>query len=244
MDLCIDIGNKRIKLGLFSDRALVDQAVFLQSEGNKVLDWLKTKPKLDKAILSNVGQAPEGLHEWLDKNEIRLIKLDDNPALPFTSQYTTPGTLGHDRVASAAGAMAWKPGQDILVIDAGSAITIDFIDASGNYQGGIISPGLAMRYKALTDYTARLPLVSPGNTRGLAGNDTISSISLGVQNGIIFEIDRYIEEYREKYPNIFIIMTGGDADFFEKSLKNRIFVNQNLLLEGLNRILEYNVTIQ
>jgi type III pantothenate kinase len=145
-----------------------------------------------------------------------------------------------DRLASAIGANHRFPKRNILVIDAGTAITVDFISSEEKYLGGNIIPGMAMRFKGLHEYTNRLPLVKAKNEFPLLGNSTETAILAGVINGIIFELEGYIRLLENKYPELIVMMTGGDADFFAKHLKNNIFVDLNLIFAGLNRIIEYN----
>ena len=169
------------------------------------------------------------------------LLLDHQTPLPIRNRYLTKETLGYDRIAAAVEASARFPGQDILIIDAGTAITIDFVNSENEFLGGNISPGLLMRYRALHEFTGKLPLVEPADQDALLGDDTEGAIRAGVQNGIIFELDGYINEQKKRYPRLQILMTGGDAVFFDKNLKNYIFVDLNLNLFGLHRILEYNV---
>ena len=146
----------------------------------------------------------------------------------------------HDRIAAAVGAWARFPGSDLLVIDAGTAITIDLVRADHTYLGGNISPGTSMRFRALHEFTANLPLVKTEGRPGMMGEDTGSAIRSGVVRGIVFELQGYINEQKIRYPDLKVVMTGGDAKIFEKMLKNTIFVDSNLNLYGLQRILEYN----
>ena len=149
--------------------------------------------------------------------------------------------LGKDRLAAAVGANYLQPGKDLLVIDAGTAITYELIDASGSYLGGNISPGMTTRFRALNLFTEKLPLVVEQEYIPLVGTDTETAIQAGVVNGIVCEMDGYIEMLRLKYPNLLVFLTGGHSFYFERRLKNSIFADINLVLTGLNRILEYNV---
>ena len=144
-------------------------------------------------------------------------------------------------MAAAVGANYLEPGKDLLVIDAGTAITYELIEASGAYLGGNISPGMTTRFKSLNFYTKNLPLVTEQEEVPLLGTNTESAIQAGVVNGIVYEMDGYIEKLRIKYPNLLVFLTGGHSFYFESRLKNSIFADINLVLTGLNRILEYNV---
>jgi type III pantothenate kinase len=146
-----------------------------------------------------------------------------------------------DRLAAAVGARELFPDRDLLVIDAGTAITLDLIEANGTFSGGNISPGLRSRFRALHEFTQKLPLIEESDQWPLIGQSTEEAIRAGVINGIIFELDGMIDQLKKKYPNIQPVLTGGDAGFFERRLKNPIFVKFEITLIGLNRILEYNV---
>jgi type III pantothenate kinase len=155
--------------------------------------------------------------------------------------YATPETLGIDRMVLAAGATLQFPNQNRLVIDAGTCVTFDFIDESNNYLGGAIAPGLRLRYESLHNYTAKLPLLALEDPKDLIGKSTAESIHSGVANGLVYEIDGFIDEYRVRYSNFIIILTGGDTEFLAKRLKNTIFANSNFLLESLNQTFQYKI---
>jgi type III pantothenate kinase len=161
--------------------------------------------------------------------------------LPIRSSYQTPETLGKDRLAAVVGAAFLQPDMDILVIDAGTAVTYDCIDASGVYHGGNIAPGVEMRLKALHTFTQKLPLVKVNANVDFLGKDTQSAIQAGVLYGVVLEIDGYIERLMLKYPKLSVFLTGGSAVLFDNKLKSRIFADKNLVLTGLNRILQHNV---
>jgi type III pantothenate kinase len=139
----------------------------------------------------------------------------------------------------SAGAVLFYPKHNRLIIDAGTCVTYDFIDENDGYRGGAISPGIRLRYEALHNYTANLPLISKEEPDHFIGNSTNQSIHSGVINGLTYEIDGFINTYSNKYQNFIIILTGGDADFLAKRLKNTIFANQNFLLESLNQLYQY-----
>jgi len=170
-----------------------------------------------------------------------VLLLDEKTPVPFKSKYQTPSTLGNDRKANIAGAMKLFPGKDVLVIDVGTCLKTDFINEAGEYLGGSISPGLEMRFKSLKHFTARLPLVTYESFDELTGNSTKNSILSGVINGMMMEIEGFIEKYDLKYSNLSVILTGGDTYVFDKNLKISIFVAPYLSLSGLNEILIYNV---
>ncbi|MBQ5722460.1 MAG: type III pantothenate kinase, partial [Bacteroidaceae bacterium] len=160
--------------------------------------------------------------------------------VPITNRYRSPKTLGADRLAAAVGARSLKPGKDLLIIDAGTCITYEVIDAKGNYWGGNIAPGMQMRLRALNEFTAKLPLVSAeGNVPGM-GYDTETAIRSGVLRGMKYEIEGYIRSMRSKYPKLLVFLTGGDKINFDATIKSIIFADKFIVPRGLNKILDYN----
>jgi len=161
--------------------------------------------------------------------------------VPVNNLYKTPETLGKDRLAAVVGAHSLFPDKNILVLDAGTALTIDFIDKDGNYRGGNISPGLNMRFRALHEYTQKLFLQSQSDEYQFLGCDTASAITSGVQNGIIFEINYYIDHFVKQFPGLVTILTGGDVNFLVDKIKKYIFAEPNLVFIGLMKIIEFNI---
>lgn len=241
MNICIDQGNSSVKIGVFDKDALIFVQKYPDLKIN-LLEELLSKYKIEHCIFSTVKDIPMHILEWLKGEFCSLVLFDADSKLPFANLYKTPQTLGKDRLAAVAGAWSLMPKTDLLVIDAGTAVTYDFINANGEYLGGNISPGLEIRAKALNFYTAKLPLVEIelGQTLGM-GNDTVSALQSGVWMGLVFEIQGYIESLKVKFPKLSVFLTGGSAIYFESQLKKPIFVNSNLVLSGLNRILELNV---
>jgi len=171
------------------------------------------------------------------------IELDHHTPIPLINRYRTPDTLGYDRIAAAVGAYTIYPEKNVLVIDAGTAITYDLVTGGGEYMGGNISPGMAIRFKSLNKYTNRLPLLEPSiEEPPLLGSSTKEAIQSGVINGILFELDGFIGDVSRLHPELKVVLTGGDAKYFEGKLKSSIFVDLNLNLIGLNRILEHNAS--
>jgi len=239
-NLTIDIGNTRTKAAVFEFGLLIETKVFQSPQKSDLQSWAEQN-QVEHVIISIVGRMPDPqLMTWLDKN-FRLLVLDASTLLPFQNQYGTPNTLGKDRIAAVAGAWNRFPGRNSLVIDAGTCITYDLITAEGIYPGGNISPGIAMRYKALEAFTAGLPLVVPGEPVQLTGDSTETAIRNGVQFGILWEMESAIRAFERQWPELNVLLTGGDAVFFEKNLKNSIFAVPSLVLEGLNKILTFNV---
>ncbi len=240
MNLIIDIGNSRIKVSVFN-RGDVIFTIPLEEISPENIQMLKNEhPSLNQAILSTVRDIPSELENYLAANFDTFIELDAETPLPIENLYQTKDTLGKDRIAAVVGAFDLYPNTNVLVIDAGTAITFDIINEQGQYLGGNISPGLEMRFKALNKFTGRLPLVGKNDFDNLYGRTTEEAILAGVQHGIVFETDKAIETFKEFYNNLKVIITGGDAIFFDKKLKNSFFVHFNLTALGLNRILEHN----
>jgi type III pantothenate kinase len=196
--------------------------------------------QLKKAILSSVKPVDQELLEVLNKDFDQFIELDHHTELPIDNLYDTPETLGKDRIAAAVGANELFPDTNLLIIDAGTAITYDLVSEKNQFIGGNISPGLEMRYKALNHFTGKLPLVGYRFDYESIGKNTEDAIRAGVQNGILYEMAQNIEYFNTNYQNLQFIMTGGDSNFFDKKLNYSIFVHFNLTLIGLNRILEHN----
>jgi len=240
MNLIIDIGNSRIKVSVFN-RGDVLFTIPLEVISPENIQMLKNEhPSLNQAILSTVKDISPELENYLAANFDTFIELDAETPLPIENLYQTKDTLGKDRIAAVVGAFDLYPNTNVLVIDAGTAITFDIINEQGQYLGGNISPGLEMRFKALNKFTGRLPLVRKNDFDNLYGRTTEEAILAGVQHGIVFETDKAIETFKEFYNNLKVIITGGDAIFFDKKLKNSFFVHFNLTALGLNRILEHN----
>ena len=177
------------------------------------------------------------------KSNGKKIQLLSSTRLPVKVRYATPETLGVDRLAAVCGALQLFPGQPCLVIDVGTCINYEVLDGDAVYWGGIISPGVNMRFKAMHTFTARLPLIEPVDGTPLIGNSTQTCMQSGVMNGILEEIRGITSQLRLKYPSIRVILCGGDASLFENQLKDSIFAAPELVLRGLNRILNHNVSI-
>ncbi|MEC7864168.1 MAG: type III pantothenate kinase, partial [Bacteroidota bacterium] len=204
----------------------------------KSLQEFVANKDVSATIISSVKEINSEILSILDY--YKGFILSKNTPVPIKNNYKTPNTLGKDRLVAVIGALYLYPKKDIIVFDAGTCLTIDFVSAKGEYIGGRISPGIEMRYKALHTFTDKLPLVQKEKTTSIIGDDTTSSISSGVQQGILAEVNSIISEYRSKNPDTVVVITGGDSFFFEKELKNGIFANPNLVLVGLNEILDFN----
>lgn len=240
MNLIIDAGNSRTKLAVFD----ADTLVHLQTgDNNNLLEQVREVcdrfPSITRSIVANVGSLDPLIIEVLSVfNRVHILTAASKQ--PFKNSYATPNTLGVDRIALATAAFYRYPRTNTLVLDAGTCLTYDMLSANGEYLGGAISPGLNMRYRALNHQTARLPLLQPGKLLDFIGTSTESSMHSGVINGITLEMDGVIDQYRARFNDLTVILTGGDAHFLSLRLKNTIFADSNFLLTGLNYLLEYN----
>jgi len=240
MNLIIDVGNTFVKLAVFEGNQIIYKNVV---ESVAVLEEVKTiKTKfiaIKKAIISSVGKLNENDVESI-KQYFELLILDSNIKLPFKNRYETPKTLGVDRLALVSAAVKQYSKSNVLIIDAGTCITYDFVNKANEYLGGAISPGLQMRYKSLHNLTANLPLLDVDMPKNIIGNSTNEAIHSGIVYGVLKEIDGVIADYKQKYSHLTVILTGGDSNFLSKQLKSSIFATSNFLLEGLNFILQFN----
>jgi type III pantothenate kinase len=238
--LIVDIGNTRIKAALFEAENLLEESVFEDLEAFLIAC---KKLQFDKSIVSSVTYTEDKLQGLLG---FPFLYFNSKTPVPFQNQYATPDTLGVDRKAAVVGARAVFRNGPLLAIDLGSCITYDFIDEADRYLGGAISPGFQMRFKAMNQLTARLPLVDleRGIEPEFVGDSTVTCLRAGVYHGIKFEMLGFITAYQTKHPDLKVIICGGDSKIFESLTKDHIFVIPNLVLRGLNRILSYNVNYQ
>tara|TARA_R110000868_G_scaffold385472_3_gene653399 strand:- start:2679 stop:3413 length:735 start_codon:yes stop_codon:yes gene_type:complete len=237
LNLAIDIGNSRTKFGLFQERKLLQSFLLNNEELEKNHQIFEAYPA-DFYIVSSVNKSAE-VQLNLEKFGEKLIHLRPDSKLPILIKYQSPETLGKDRISAVIGASVQFSNQNLLVIDCGTCITYDFLTAKNEYMGGAISPGVQMRLNALNNYTNQLPLLHWDTITKpeTIGNTTITSMLSGVINGLIEEINGFISSYQKQFFDLKIVLTGGDANFFEKELKNGIFADPNLVLKGLNEIL-------
>lgn len=240
MNLIIDIGNTRIKNAVFNGVELIHNEIFTSENFLKGTLKLIEKYQCENAIISSVGAVKKNDLTQL-KSKINLFELNFETKVPFENKYSTPKTLGVDRIALVSSAVSIFPKKNVLIIDAGTCITYDFVNYEGVYFGGAISPGISMRYLALNKFTKSLPLLTPSNNKKLIGDSTETSMHSGVIFGVINEIDSAVLQYKEKNEDLTVVLTGGDVNFLSNKLKNGIFANPNFLIIGLNTILTYNL---
>ncbi|MEM0933603.1 MAG: type III pantothenate kinase [Bacteroidota bacterium] len=240
MNLVVDIGNTMTKYAVFENRTVIhtetsESQVFV----SQIKQLFQTFPKIDRALISSVGKLENKEKEVLALF-CKVHVLSVNSRIPFKNHYATPLTLGMDRIALITAAFYQYHKRNVLVIDAGTCITYDIINEAGEYIGGAISPGLQMRYNAMHVQTERLPLLKPEDILDFIGNSTETCMHSGAINGMVQELDGVIDQYHARFHDLTVILTGGDAQFFVKRLKNSIFANSKFLVEGLNCLLEYN----
>ena len=241
MNLIIDQGNTRVKCAVFdSNDVIVFKSVKLKRYAHCILNELPSTLKIENVILSNTSLPDKFLMDQLRTYQ-HFLHLDHSTKIPIVNKYGTPETLGKDRIAAAVGAWMKYPNENILFIDMGTCITMNFVNNKGWFLGGNISPGINMRFKAMHKFTANLPLAENVLNDEFIADTTVKALQNGAIKGTFREIDSFITETRNKFGEIKVILTGGDAFFFENWTKNMIFVAPNLVMEGLNEILKYNV---
>ena len=239
MVLVIDVGNSRIKAAVFENNTMLESFACVPNELKLCFSKFLTKfPKIKALVHASVGNSILEVIQELNLS-IPLYCMSNQSKFPFQNSYATPATLGIDRLLLASGAVLQFPGQNRLVIDAGTCITYEYISADDVYLGGAISPGIEMRYKALHAYTAKLPLLEKKFPEQPIGNSTAESMHVGAVQGVLHEIEGTIATYEAQAGKFIIILTGGDAEFLAKRVKNTIFANSNFLLEALNQTYQY-----
>ena len=240
MHLCIDIGNTRCKYAIFDNGQKIISNILSDFEQFFFKDLIEQN-EIKNVMVSSVKKIEILPFKNLLSPEVQLFELDDQTALPFNNLYKTPQTLGKDRLALVAGARKLYPEENLLVVDAGTCITNDFIDKDNNYHGGNILPGLNMRLKAMHQFTDKLPLLKLNHPEDFLGKDTSSAMMTGVVDVANFELEGFRKAYEEQFGPLRLIVTGGDSEYFETKIKSRIFVHLDLMMIGLNEILEYNL---
>ena len=240
MNLAIDLGNTALKWAIFDDKNLIYRGKFDYSNLTSDLSTLD-KFQISKVAYSSVIQVPNELNSFLSRID-SILPINQNCSLPLNITYETQETLGIDRLTNAVAVRNLYAGFDVLVIDCGTCLKVDFVSLKNGFEGGAISPGLSMRYKALNQFTHQLPSLEPQLFRHLTGRNTSDSIHNGVMNGMANEIAGAIRAYQEKYPDIKLVITGGDYHYFQDLMeKKAIFAEPDLTLIGINLILLHNI---
>lgn len=227
-----------MKVGVFHPEKDPDFLTFNQYD---VSDFVALYQQFEPArfVLSSTAQISEEIDNYLKETK-DFIAITQQTPLPFTNLYSSPHTLGIDRIALVAAAADLYPQENCLVIDAGTCITLDFINSEGEYLGGSIHPGVRMRLKAMHNFTGKLPLVESDWIDDLIGDNTHNCMKIGAVKGAVFEIEHFIQAYQNNYSDIKVLLTGGDSELFFYKLKNEIFAHPNLVLQGLQKIALYN----
>jgi type III pantothenate kinase len=240
-DLVIDIGNTRMKIGLFVNDQLDGVLSFSNQSVSHVAHLIETSGAI-RGVMSSVTEVNKSLYDLLN-TELDMLEINHHTKVPIAVDYETPNTLGMDRLANAVAAAKLYPETNVLTIDFGTCVKYDVVDENGIYRGGAIAPGLPMRFKAMHDMTGKLPHIKHWNKKDTVwpGKSTQGCMVAGVIQGIQAEMAQYITTASDVYGNLTVISTGGDFSFFEKAFKNIIFAHPYLTLQGLHEILKYNM---
>tara|TARA_R110002050_G_scaffold149463_1_gene276104 strand:+ start:156853 stop:157584 length:732 start_codon:yes stop_codon:yes gene_type:complete len=238
MNFVLDIGNTNVKAAIFDGSELVKKKVVSLGDLGNVIDQWFISYTPTQIIVSSVSATKEELAVLIDERA-NWLWFDNTVKLPISIEYQTPQTLGSDRLAGLMGVYNEFAEKNVLVIDAGTCITYDLLTYDNRYFGGSISPGLEMRYKSLNKFTKNLPLLTPIQSPSLVGQTTEDSMHSGVVKGMELEIRGVINAYKERFGNLVVVLTGGDNKNFAIEVKNTTFADQNLILKGLNKILDF-----
>lgn len=237
LDLVIDMGNTRVKAGLFQSGRWIRGISMAPSDQAALSVFLDgTIPR--RIAVGSVSSADAAFMRYLE-NMAPITVLEGSARAPISNAYTTPLSLGVDRLANAVGAVSLFPTRPVLAIDLGTCITYDLVDASSVYRGGAITPGMHMRARAMHAYSARLPEVDPPENAEVLGTSTIGSLASGIHHGTLMELQGLIGFFKQQYPDLVVVLTGGDAPRFARALKNGIFAHPTLTLIGLHALLHH-----
>jgi len=240
VNLVIDVGNTCAKLVCFDGDNVVEGQRIDKGEG-RLLDAFCRKYAFERGIVGTVVDLSSDMEQRLARQPFKMMRLESGVTpVPIVNKYRTPKTLGADRLAAAVAAAHLQKGRNVLIIDVGTCITYDFVSAAGEYRGGNISPGPTIRFRALHQYTGRLPFVDREGVTPPMGNTTITAIRSGVIRGVKYEIEGYVRRFLEKYPDLYVYLTGGVQLGMRFREKFPIFADDFLVPRGLNRILQYN----
>ncbi|MDO5607227.1 MAG: type III pantothenate kinase [Capnocytophaga sp.] len=241
MNIIIDEGNSFVKIAVFDNGKLQKHQRVLFGEVSEGVENLQRQFPISKGIVSSVVAGVHQRFAFLERSLSELHYLNATTPVPFNNAYASPSSLGVDRIALAAAAVTRYSGQDVLVIDAGTCITFDMVERTGVFRGGAIAPGIQMRFRAMHEFTSKLPLVESQDfdMNNYIGDTTEKCMLSGVYHNIVCEIEGVIARYSEQYRNLTVVLTGGDHLYLAKTIKSRIFANPFFLLEGLDAILVF-----
>jgi type III pantothenate kinase len=236
--LCIDVGNTRTKINIFENDEVIFSWISNSLEASTLTRFIKTY-QIKVCGICQSGLAPNSAVNTIS-SQIKVLHLDHTTKIPISNLYKTPSSLGKDRLAAAIGVTTIFPNENSIIVNAGTCITFDFLDSQKNYHGGNISPGITMRLQAMNKFTSRLPYVPPKYNDDLLGKSTEEALQNGAVKGAIYEFETFISHVQEKYGLSRVIVSGGDAQYFENQRKFSIFAVPNLVLIGLNETLKFN----
>lgn len=242
MNLCIDQGNSRTKIAIFDNHGKLVKHLIYRSFTHADVERLFSLYPIENSIISSVVNIEPAVVNGLTRLSKRFILFDHFTPIPIRNGYASPETLGQDRLAAAVGAAHLCPNENLLIIDAGSAITYDFLSAEGEFLGGNIAPGLKMRFTALKQMTKKLPMVEVEENEliPLFGTSTRDAIAAGVIRGVSYEVKGYMRSLEKQVSHFRTYLTGGSAPYILNQVHRPIQYEKNLVLVGLNKILEYN----
>ena len=240
MNLVIDIGNSKVKFFLFQDNKAIYETICENEDFTQTFETIPNKNNIKNVISCSVSSNHDLYIMQSLKNSKHISLSDDKLLIPFKNNYKTKNSLGQDRIALVSSAIYNNPNKDNLIIDIGTCITYDFVDSKKIYHGGAISPGFKLRYISLNSHTSNLPLLEFEETKNIIGSTTNESIHSGIYNGVIAEVNNYIDILKKEYPKLNVIIVGGFSKFLFNRIKNAIFANQYFLAQGLNYIINYN----
>jgi type III pantothenate kinase len=242
MQLCIDIGNSRAKCAIFDGDKLVDY--YREADLSfEVLEQWKKQYYVNHSILSTTRNLDKSTYDHLKSITSTLLILDHETPIPIKNGYESPISLGRDRLAAAVASQALFPNEPVIFVDCGTCLTYNFVDRSGTYLGGNISPGITMRLQAMNHFTDKLPLVEAAYNDDVFGKNTVKAMQNGAVRAAILEISAFIDSVNKIYGETKVIITGGDSIIFAKHLNFKIFAHPNLVLFGLNKILLFNLKL-
>ena len=242
MNICIDQGNSRTKVALFDEQGSIVKSFMYKQFTSEDVERLFSLYSLQDSIISSVVNIEPSLVNVLHRKSRQFVLFDHQTPVPIQNDYETPNTLGQDRLAAAVGAATLCPKKDLLIIDAGSAITYDVMTADGHYLGGNIAPGIKMRFKSLHQLTKKLPMmeVEENSLLPLFGKNTRDAMAAGVIRGVAFEVKGYVASLAKQGRKLQVYLTGGNAPFILNHVQSPMVYEKHLVLIGLNAILHYN----